>query len=105
MAYCAKALARRAGTTPRAVLRRWHADIGVALAARRARMARRCLPAHDARASWVVHGLVGEEAGGWRAALGALGDYLGGTDEVPPEEEVPEAEGSEPEVEPAAPAP
>ena len=68
-------------------------------------MARRCLPAHDARASWVVHCLVGEEAGGRRAALGTLGDYLGGTDEVPPEVEVPEEEGSEPEVEPAAPAP
>ena len=40
MAFCAKALARRASTNPRDVLRRWRADIGVALAARRARMAR-----------------------------------------------------------------
>ena len=82
MAFCAKALARRASTSPRDVLRRWRADIG-ALAARRARMARRCLPAHAARASWVVHGLVGDEAGGQRAALGALGDYLAGADEAP----------------------
>eukprot|EP00973_Karenia_brevis_P014472 1972038-Karenia_brevis.AAC.1 len=39
MAYCAGALARRTQTPQNLILKRWKADIGVALAARRARMA------------------------------------------------------------------
>ena len=36
--------------------------MGVALAARRARMERRCLPPLGARAAWVVHGVADEDA-------------------------------------------
>eukprot|EP00974_Lingulodinium_polyedra_P114439 11080839-Lingulodinium_polyedra.AAC.1 len=64
MSFCASSIARKSGACPRSVLRRWRADIGVALATRRARMARRCLPPRAARASWVVHGEIGDETGG-----------------------------------------
>jgi hypothetical protein len=49
MDYCSSLLARRAGGSKRDVLRRWKADVGAALAIRRARMAQRCLPRADAR--------------------------------------------------------
>ena len=52
----ATALARKTGAKKGDVLRRWRADVGVVLAARRARMARRCMPTVSARAEYVVHG-------------------------------------------------
>ena len=85
MAYCAAALARRKGTTPKDVLRRWKADVGVALAVRRARMAHRCLPPFTARAGDVVHGVFGDEDGGRAAAEGALGTYVAGTGSYGPD--------------------
>ena len=63
MSYCAGALARRNGASREDVLKRWRADIGVALAVRRARMARRCMPPIDARSTFVVFGELGEGHG------------------------------------------
>ena len=101
MSFCAKAVALRANTGPRDLLRRWQADVGVALAARRAQVARQCLPPLEARAAWVVHGLADEDAD---AGLGVsslerfvdgsfMEDFVGAgavAEEVPPvAEEVP----------------
>ena len=49
MNFCANKLAQRNGVPAKPLLQRWRADIGVALAVRRARMARRCLPPRAAR--------------------------------------------------------
>ena len=80
MDYVARAIARRQATTQAAIARRWKADIGVALAARRARMARKCLPIATGREVYVLTGDMDHEPGGREAALGALGDYLDGVD-------------------------
>jgi len=56
MAYTAAEVARRSGARSTDVLRRRKTDMGVALATRHARMARRCLPVWSARQSFVVHG-------------------------------------------------
>ena len=80
MDYCSSLLARRAGGSKRDVLRRWKADVGAALAIRRARMAQRCLPRADARTDFILHGTVEDGRAGWRAAGGHLGVYAGGED-------------------------
>ena len=56
MKHVATTAARRCGGTAAAILRRWKADIGVALATRRARMAKRCLPRTTRRGDFVLHG-------------------------------------------------
>ena len=61
MAFAAKALAQRSGRQPQAILQRWRADVGVALAIRRARMALTCLPPMSTRGAWVVHGEAADE--------------------------------------------
>ena len=61
MAFAAKALAQRSGRQPQAILQRWRADVGVALAIRRARMASTCLPPMSTRGAWVVHGEAADE--------------------------------------------
>ena len=81
MDFTAAAIARRVGQSTQAVLRRWKADVGVALAVRRARMARRCLPTKTARDGFVQCGEVGEGDGGRREAEGELGRYLAGEEE------------------------
>lgn len=78
MNFCANKLAQRNGVSAKSLLQRWRADIGVALAVRRARMARRCLPPRAARAAWILHGDVGDDIGGVEAASGALGIYTAG---------------------------
>jgi len=81
MTFCSAALARRSGCSAKLLLKRWRADIGVALAARRSRMARRCLPLATARSNYVLYGELGDGAGGQQAAEGGVGSYLQGTDE------------------------
>ena len=44
-------------------------------------MARRCLPLATARSNYVLHGELGDGAGGQQAAEGGVGSYLQGTDE------------------------
>ena len=82
MAYSAAALARRKSCSAQDVLKRWRADIGAALAIRRARMARRCLPLLSARAGFVIFGELDAGAGGRQAAEGTLGAYAEGDDEA-----------------------
>ena len=82
MTYTATALGRRLGAKPKDVLRRWRADVGVAIAIRRARMAQRCLPPLGRRSGFVAFGEFGEGAGDLQAAQGALGDYAAQADEL-----------------------
>lgn len=81
MSFCAKALAQRKGVSAGGVLQRWRADVGVALAVRRARMARRCLPPSSARSGYVTDGVLGDDEGGRVAAEGILGAYVADTEE------------------------
>ena len=81
MSFCAVSLARRSGSKVADVLRRWRTDVGVILAARRARMARRCLPRWSAQEAYVAHGIVGEEVGGNAEAGGMPGAYAAGNDD------------------------
>ena len=53
-------IARKTETSSRDIERRWSCEIALTLALRRARMARRTLPARDARGRFVVEGEVGE---------------------------------------------
>ena len=77
MAFVATLLARRAGSQKADVLRRWRADIGVVLAARRAKTALRCLPRQTARHDFVYHGsLATDDPETVAAAAGAVGEYV-----------------------------
>ena len=91
MDFAAKAIARRTNTQPSTVLRRWKADVGVALAVRRARMARKCLPRMTARGGFVCHGEMCQGEGARRAAEGHLGAYI--CEEEPGSDEEREADG------------
>lgn len=71
MDYVSGMVARRSGSHKAEVLRRWHADIGVILAVRRARMALRCLPLPDSRQQYICHGDVDLGPGQRRGAAGA----------------------------------
>lgn len=80
MAYIAAEVARRTAASAPVVLRRWKNDVSVVLATRRARMARKCLPSWNARHSYVLHGIIGEDEGGLEAAGGVAGAYVSGKD-------------------------
>jgi hypothetical protein len=76
MRYCSSIAAQRRGGNAKLILRRWRADIGVALAVRRARMARRCMPRVGARGRYILHGEVDDGPAGWRHAAGGLTAYV-----------------------------
>ena len=78
IAYCSSVISRHSGAPVQTIARRWRADIGVILAVRRARMAKRCMPPLPARAGWIAFGEAGEMEGGRQQADGELGDYLAG---------------------------
>ena len=82
LTYASAAIARRVGGRMGDVLRRWRTDLGVVLAARRARMARACLPAVGARGRYVCWGLADEDAALRREMEGGLGAYLAGDNSV-----------------------
>lgn len=75
MDFVAALLARRTGVHKADGLGRWRTDVGVALAARRARMAQRCLPQQTARHQFVCHGALGSHEAEETAA--AAGDVVG----------------------------
>ena len=55
--YASQLMARRPGAGPwKSILRRWQADVGVALADRRARAAQACLPRPDPRHLYAMRG-------------------------------------------------
>ena len=83
MRCCSPVAARRTGTDAKAFLRRWRTDIGVVLAVRRARMARRCLPRPGAREHYILHGGADDSAEGWRRAAGGLAAYMAGPMSIP----------------------
>eukprot|EP00973_Karenia_brevis_P041203 5699537-Karenia_brevis.AAC.1 len=56
MAYCSNLISRRVGGNSGAILRLWQREIGVLLAMRRARMAKKCMPRMDSDAWFAVHG-------------------------------------------------
>ena len=87
MAYAAATLARRSGVEAKAVLRRWRADVGVVLAVRHARMARRCFPPPSSRQEFIQRGEVGDGDGGRQQAEGGLSTYVG---------DGPDGDGAEP---------
>lgn len=85
LSYTSTALARQVGGRVSDVLRRWNTDIGVVLAARRARMARACLPQAGARSRFICWGQADEDIASRRAMEGGLGAYLaeeGGEEEA-----------------------
>ena len=78
MSFCAAALARRSGQRPQGILHRWRADIGVALAVRRARMAKRCLPQMSARERWVLNRGASDDPAKSPQADDGLAEYFNG---------------------------
>ena len=85
MVHVASTAARRTGGSAAAIIRRWKSDLGVALATRRARMAKRCLPKATWRSEYVVFGDVDPDPGPAGEAWGDVGGYVG-LDDVTPDE-------------------